>query len=634
MKRSQRIVFSALLVMSAVLYLQMKPNAKMQSIYYHHSTHRGNGLDSLYEGENEMFASSGKCDHCHGKDADGVASVDFFGNDVNVVDDWKTSMMALSARDPYWRAKVSEEVLFNPDHQEELENLCTKCHAPLGNYASQSIGNPHYSIASMSEDPVALDGVSCLACHRQDPQPRAALHTGQLFFNPNKIAFGPYTSPLITPMALSSQYTPEFGGHINDSKLCAGCHSLITQTVDLEGQPTGTEFVEQATWHEWLNSAYPAEGISCQSCHLPRLPKQAVILSAGYNTPPREPYGLHELTGGNVFMLELMKDNRSALGIAAEEEAFDETIQKTKDMLQQRSVESNLTLIEREQDTLRFDVFLRNLTGHKMPSGYPARRMSVHVQVLNDQNEVIFSSGGFNDSQEIIGENADWEPHHDAIRSEDQVQIYEMVMGDVAGQRTTLLERGAVHLKDNRLVPRGFSVEHPQYDTTQIVLGFQDSNFNTPESGTDIIHYHIPMEGYLGSLSVEVKVYYQSVPPNWVSSMFESSTPEIDAFEEMYSSADKSPVLMKEMTMDVGVFVRLEEAEEDRPMMIWQHRLSQIQVSTKERSILRIYDVSGKLLIERVITSGPSVHSVDLSHGTYIAVLEEGKKRSVLRFIK
>ena len=32
--------------------------------------------------------------------------------------------------------------------------------------------------------------------------------------------------------------------------------TLITETRDLNGNATGDEFVEQATWHEWKNSIY------------------------------------------------------------------------------------------------------------------------------------------------------------------------------------------------------------------------------------------------------------------------------------------------------------------------------------------------------------------------------------------
>ncbi|MBK7084529.1 MAG: hypothetical protein IPH53_07620 [Flavobacteriales bacterium] len=41
-------------------------------------------------------------------------------------------------------------------------------------------------------------------------------------------------------------------------------------------------------------------------------------------------------------------------------------------------------------------------------------------------------------------------------------------MGDVNGDVTTVLERAASTINDNRLVPQGFSTAHYAYDTTRI----------------------------------------------------------------------------------------------------------------------------------------------------------------------
>lgn len=636
-KGSKSLIICGAVALSAFLYLQMTPAEETKHPYFDHSGIRGGELDSLFEGENAVFASAGTCDHCHRQDPEGIANVDIFGNDVNVVDDWSTTMMALSARDPYWRAKLSHEIAVNPGHQQELENLCTKCHAPMGNYANQMTSGDHYSIEMMTADEVALDGVSCLACHRQLPQPEEALHTGQLFFDPMRMVYGPYESPLITPMALYSNYTPEQGTHINDSKLCAGCHSLVTQSVDTEGNSTGTEFVEQATWHEWLNSAYPAEGVSCQSCHLPRLPKQAVHIANGYNTPAREPYGLHELVGGNALMLRLMKDNKSSLGIAASDEAFDETINKTIDMLQNRTLTMQVQEEFRTEDTLGFSVFLRNLGGHKLPSGYPARRMSVHVTVRNADDEVIFQSGGFTPTFEIIGEDASWEPHYQFIREEEQVQIYEMVMGDVNGNRTTILERGFTHLKDNRLVPRGFSTTHPQYDTTAVVLGEADPDFGIQPgelSGTDRIHYRIPTDEDFSALTVEVNVFYQSVPPNWTTEMFTYDTPEINAFEQMFAEADKSPVLMKSALLEVDAFVGIKELDKQNMKWSWMNVQQQLHFTSKEQGQLMVFDYNGKKVFEERMQKGKQSVSLQLTPSTYIAsYVNDNGQREVYRFV-
>lgn len=587
-------------------------------------------LDSLYEGNNGSFASAGTCDHCHGLDPAGLASVDLEGGDVNVVDDWRATMMANSAKDPYWRAKVSEEVSMFPQHQQAIESTCTRCHAPLGHYDALADGASHYSIADMLGDSVALDGVSCLACHQQMPQTEPAQHTGHLFFDSSPHAFGPYVGPLVTPMALYSGYTPEYGAHISDSKLCAGCHSLVTETVDDEGNLNGNLFVEQATWHEWLNSDYSQNGTSCQSCHLPQLPKQSVVLAAGYDTPPRTPFGLHTLAGGNTTMLKMMRDNKETLGISADVEDFDATLSQTVENLTQRSIQVQIIETERTMDTIFVDVLLRNITGHKLPSGYPSRRVSVHLtcEAAGSGNS-IFQSGGFDAAGHIAGESTPFEPHHQKITSSEQVQIYEMVMGDVNGQKTNILNRAADQIKDNRLVPLGFGYDGALYDTTKVVLGFEDPDFNhnpNEGSGTDIIHYAIPTNGYLADAIVGIEVYYQAIPPHWTESLLASSTPEIDVLNGMLQTADMSPQLMKSVNVTVPTYIGINELQ--RKPVDYFIRGNDLTLLSSQAGEYTIYNLQGQQLHFAKMTPGnPITHHLPAA-GEYLVVcrMRDGHK--------
>ena len=70
----------------------------------------------LPEGSNSLFTGSGKCAGCHAADPNhfaGIAGQTFpatpmpGGWDVNPTDAWRSSIMANSAKDPFWRAKVS-----------------------------------------------------------------------------------------------------------------------------------------------------------------------------------------------------------------------------------------------------------------------------------------------------------------------------------------------------------------------------------------------------------------------------------------------------------------------------------------------------------------------------------------------
>ncbi len=49
---------------------------------------------------------------------------------------------------------------------------------------------------------------------------------------------------------------------------------------------------------------------------------------------PREPYGRHTFAGGNVFMTQLLRDNRQLLKISTPPESFDRVIEESRKMLQ------------------------------------------------------------------------------------------------------------------------------------------------------------------------------------------------------------------------------------------------------------------------------------------------------------
>jgi hypothetical protein len=538
---------------------------------------------------NSLFTGSGKCAGCHATDPNFFASIvgqtypatplpD--GHDVNPTDMWRSSIMANSAKDPFWRAKVAHEVAVNPSHQLELEDKCTSCHAPLGHFAAKYDGLEHYTMAMLTADSLALDGVSCVACHQQSIDSSGISFSGQLYFDTATI-YGPYgigkdDPPLYDlPMITYSGYTPMYGAHLVESTICADCHTLITETADLDGNLTGGEFVEQATYHEWVNSAYSGDGIdlpegaedlegTCQSCHMPRI-DDPVIISSGYAfLEPRTPYGLHQLVGANTAMIEIMRDNIETLGLTASEAHFDSTLLWTQQMLTQKSVDVEISNssyhIIPDNDAYEVVVKLTNKAGHKFPSGYPSRRAFVEF-IVHFDGDTIFHSGKLDPSgARILGSDDvgldDYEPHYDQISNDNEVQIYEIVAADVNSNPTNVLERAAIAVKDNRLVPLGFSMNHIVYDTTTVEGNvLVDPNFNfeneiTQGSGTDEITYILDLDLFYNAeypsydWDVTVNVWYQSMPPRWVESMFDYDESSINEFQELYESQGSTAVLV------------------------------------------------------------------------------------------
>jgi len=606
---------------------------------------RGNA--DLPEGENGIFIGSGKCAGCHGIDpaVPPIANLTSDGIHVSPAEDWRATMMANSARDPFWRAKVAHEISINPAHAQELVNKCSSCHAPVGRYSSLYQGQENYSMEELDSDPLALDGVSCGACHQQRMDNIGKHFSGELFFHTDTV-WGPYISDQLDPPLFDFIMTNFVGitpaGHemVERSETCAGCHTLVTHSVDLGGTFTGSTFIEQATYHEWLNSVYSADGPQrqeCQGCHMPRL-DEPIIIASGYSwMPHREPFGQHWLVGGNTFMLELMKNRIDELGITATENHFDTVIERTRNLLQQETAQLTLSVEDVDGDTARFRLRITNLAGHKFPSGYPARRAFIEFMVTDTWGNVLFHSGRTNSQYYVVGEEASFEPHYEIIRADDQIQIYEMIMGDVNGNPTTVLERAFSTLKDNRLVPAGFAVSHAAYDTTAIVGGaLTDPNFNRINaiegSGTDEVLYHIPVSGFNGTVNVSARLLYQSVPPKWNEEMFEVSHPVIDAFREMYWAEGPAPV---EVASAYASTLLTHVESRSVGWLIGPNPTSDGQVRiahpTETISSVQVYDARGSLIKRQGAQQQQTIVNLPSAKGTYLI---EITTRSGQRFVR
>ncbi len=586
------------------------------------------------------FVTAGRCAGCHGFDSLGLASVDSNGVSVNVVDDWRSTMMANSARDPFFLAKMEHEGLVNPALQSQLEHNCLKCHAPLAVFEQQMLGNPPFTAAHLDTSVMAMDGVSCLACHMQKPDAAGHYFSGDLHFDSARV-WGPYTQEQINEaiMEFFVGFTPDQGSHILDGRVCAGCHTAINQPVDLNGNPTGTSFFEQTVWQEYVNSVYYGTEENCRSCHLPRIEDSITLASEYVFLEGQSPFGKHHLTGGGTFMLKMMKAHIGPLGIPATPVQFDSTIARSERHLRS-SVEMSLLMTDRTADTLYMDVALTNIIGHKFPSGFPNRRAFVQVVAVTATDDTLFHSGGWGADYEVLGHDSVLEPHYDVIDRPDQAQIYEMVMGDVNGDVTTTLLRAVTPLKDNRLVPIGFSTSHPSYDTT-VIAGdaLTDPDFNHDAlglegNGGDIIHYHIPTNGYDGPLQVKARVWFQQVPPRWNREMFNHSGARIDAFRSMYDAADNTPDLVAADSMSV---LGMGMAEQGGALGIFPNptRDGLVRFTLAGPGTLRAYDATGREVPVRTGRQGDAWWCrLPDEPGTYHLVVDAGGRVRVARVLR
>ena len=514
----------------------------------------------------ENFVGADRCAVCH----DLLTDAD--GNDVSIVNHWRSTMMANAAKDPFWQAKVSSEVARHPAFQQVIESKCAICHMPMAWTQAGALNQKRAILEYGFLNPgtklhaAAMDGVSCSLCHQIKDY---GLGTKKSFSGmytidadttaPERKIYGPFKGPVQRPMQTSVGYSPVYGPQTNDSALCGTCHTLFTPYVDAAGNVVG-EFAEQTPYLEWKHSDYgisadvrydigenTTNGRICQECHMPHSKTGGVKIArwAPPEVEKRDHFSQHHFVGGNVFMMNVLEDNSDELKLTAPTGKFEDTKNRTLRQLQGASADLSLVGARVLGNELILTVQVESKVGHKFPTGFPSRNLWLHVTVLDAKGQIVFESGKPQPDGRITGNNADeqktgFEPHFDVITSADQVQIYEAVIANTDGEVTHTLLRAARYLKDNRLLPRGFDKNTAGTEIDVYGEAKGDKNF---VGGRDQVTYKVALGDHAGPFTVRAALLYNSISYHFMQDLQQDGQlPLVDRFNRYFEKADKTPV--------------------------------------------------------------------------------------------
>ncbi len=342
------------------------------------------------------------CGGCHGYYAD-----------YSPNDSWQGSMMANATRDPLFQAALA---IANQDVPGSGD-LCIRCHSPDGWLFGRS--SPP-ELATLIEDD--YEGVACDFCHRLEPAEPLLIGTGQYTVADDFIRRGPRDDA-------QSAHESVYSAYHESSELCGLCHDV--------SNPAEGNFAIERTYSEWKASAFAPEGQTCQNCHMPR---QAGFAAGARNLPERQ-VAVHELAGGNTWVPRVLAAEHPELGRG---EAYERTAQAAERMLQSAA---ELTLLDGPRPARGgshlLELRVENLTGHKLPTGYPeGRRCWLEVEVRDGTGRQLLHSGRYD--------------YEEAERVDDvQLRTYEVKMASNGVEGFHFVLQNEL-LQDNRIPPRGF----------------------------------------------------------------------------------------------------------------------------------------------------------------------------------
>jgi cytochrome c553 len=557
------------------------------------------------------------CGTCHGN----------YNASVEPWHNWRGSMMGQAARDPFFFACVAVAEQDAPS----VGDLCIRCHSPGGWQEGRSVDTGAGLLTVKDRH-----GVQCDFCHRAvdhnyvvgssptedvavlatvDPLP-LQYGNGQFINDPAPVRRGPYADAQADHQFVESPFH-------RSADMCGLCHDVsspvfnqaapgdyVPNTFDLEHSDMQIRNMMpiERTYSEWSVSEYAEGGVyapqfagdkpdgvvsTCQDCHM-----RDVTGKGADGGPNRTDIGMHDFTGGNTFVPDIIAtyypDEVDAAQLA-------DAKARARAMLQ---LAATLELTPTDSGV---SVRVTNETGHKLPSGYPeGRRMWLNVVATDALGQQVFESGAYDLSTGVLA--------HDA-----QERIYEIqpglspalasALGLPAGKSFHFVLNDTVY-SDNRIPPRGATLAELEAVQSPVVNHtYVDGQY------WDIADYALPAE----SESVFVTLYYQSTSKEYVEFLRDENTTN-SAGQDLYDAWVAQGKAPPEMMAHARTAVTVTDTDVPEPPETYVYALKQnapnpfhketavlYSLASEGRVTVCVYDVAGRrvrTLVDEVLPPG------------------------------
>ncbi|MCA9550064.1 MAG: hypothetical protein KC933_08520 [Myxococcales bacterium] len=356
--------------------------------------------------------------------------------------EWQTSRHAYAMRDEVFRRLVA---IRQADYAGAQDQFCTQCHSAICARGGACVDG--FSFDALP--PVALEGVTCEACHRVSGLERR-YNSGHVL-DPGGPMRGTIEDPATSPFH-ATEYSPLHA----TSEFCAGCHDVI----ELSGLNLERPFAE------WSESPAAGTTETCQSCHMPT--REGVAAEGG---PPRTVHE-HRFIGVDLPPDEVADAAERALHEARVQALLTSTATLAVTVPSAVPAGAQLDLVLTVKNENR---------AHNFPTGTTfVRQAWVAVTVTDADGMVVYETGGLDSQGDLRDAFSTVEPYGDA----DLLKLSSGLV-DARGNPTVFPWRAAEHASQT-LPPRyarTFTLFVPTSTTTQ------------------------------GPLQVEAKVRFRTFPP-------------------------------------------------------------------------------------------------------------------------
>lgn len=483
------------------------------------------------------FAKVQQCQLCHANTKNGAADPYL---------SWQSGLMSQAARDPVYLAALA---IANQDVA-GVGEYCIRCHAPRGWLEGRS--TPADATALIRED---RHGISCDFCHSLiDPISAEAKDliehippgygNGMFVADPANVVRGPYDDA----RGAMPHHTKKSDYHAS-SQLCGPCHNVSNplQADDVNMQPPYAYGHIERTYSEWALSDFAKMGRegSCQSCHYPKVSEGGQ--ASRYGSPHRDYFVQHGPVGGSTWVQDAIWHlNNEDKDVSRE--ALDLGIARTKAFLK-TAARLDLTRSSPEKIKVR----ITNLTGHKLPTGYPeGRRMWINIQCLNKELKLIKEIGRYGQTEGQLAGKAVAVP---TLLDPQATRVYESLpaLSEQQAKKYNKSPGPSFHfvlndtiVKDNRIPPKGFNnAAFAEHHSEPVGAEYGDGQH------WDDFELSLPAK----CDEVKVRLLYQSVSWEYIKFLVETNTTN-DLGKQLYDAWRQTghcePQIMAEASIQVS----------------------------------------------------------------------------------
>lgn len=385
-------------------------------------------------------------------------------------------------------------------------DFCLRCHAPeawLEGRCAQTDGS-----GLLDSD----SGVTCSSCHRMDPNPW--VRNAQYIIADESDVRGPYGDSAAPHRKKRSDW-------LSDSRLCGTCHDVLNPFVrrrTITGTTTSMLFPEQTTYSEWVASAFPAEGQTCQTCHMAE--SAGPIASTTGTRPDRS---THALAGGNTFLLDAIAFLEPGLGLSGQLALGRARVLAMLASAAELTLENPPAMIERGR-AVELTLRVTNLSGHKLPTGYPEAR-SVTLSFTSPELGIVRPEAAV--YQTVHGQEATGPGHH-------------LALNDTV-------------FSDTRIPPRGFV---PTATTAPVGKIFDAIGGGVLAHWDDVSIVAVaPCDAATTRITAQATLLYRSVTSEYVDALVAAAPnhPYSIRLDTAFDVVDPQPIEMATLDIDIPI---------------------------------------------------------------------------------